>query len=148
MSEKAPANAAWGGRFAAGPSAIMQRINVSLDVDKRLYAQDIAASLAHGAMLVRQGIIAPEDGDRIAQGLAKIKTEIEAGSFPFRVEHEDIHLNIEARLARPTSGFGSATPSTGSTGRCGICRRLCSIAPPSMPRPRCRASPICNRRNR
>jgi argininosuccinate lyase len=99
MNRKAPANAAWGGRFAGGPSEIMQRINVSLDIDKRLYAQDIAGSLAHCAMLVRQGIVTPEDGERIAQGLGQIKNEIEAGSFPFRPEQEDIHLNIEARLA-------------------------------------------------
>jgi argininosuccinate lyase len=95
----APANAAWGGRFAGGPAAVMQRINVSIDFDKRLYAQDIAGSTAHCAMLVQQRILSREDGDAIARGLAQIKTEIEAGTFPFRTEHEDIHLNIEARLA-------------------------------------------------
>jgi argininosuccinate lyase len=95
----APANAAWGGRFSGGPAEIMQRINVSIDVDKRLYAQDIAGSLAHCAMLVRQGILVAEDGAAIARGLEQIRAEIEAGAFPFRIEHEDIHLNIEARLA-------------------------------------------------
>jgi len=95
----APANAAWGGRFAGGPAEIMQRINVSIDVDKRLYAQDIAGSLAHAAMLVRQGILSSEDGAAIAKGLEQIRAEIEAGTFPFRAEHEDIHLNVEARLA-------------------------------------------------
>ncbi|HEY5209977.1 MAG TPA: argininosuccinate lyase [Stellaceae bacterium] len=99
MSDKSSANAAWGGRFAGGPAEIMQRINVSLDIDRRLYAQDIAGSLAHCAMLVRQGIVTPEDGGLIAQSLAQIKNEIDAGSFPFREQHEDIHLNIEARLA-------------------------------------------------
>ena len=99
MSKKPPANAAWGGRFAGGPSEIMQRINVSLDVDKRLHEQDIAGSLAHSAMLVRAGIIAREDGERIAKGLAKIRDELAAGKFPFDPAHEDIHLNIEARLA-------------------------------------------------
>ena len=94
-----PANAAWGGRFAGGPAEIMQRINVSIDFDKRLYAQDIAGSTAHCAMLVQQRILSREDGDAIARGLAQIKAEIEAGTFPFRTEHEDIHLNIEARLA-------------------------------------------------
>ena len=93
------ANAAWGGRFAGGPAEIMQRINVSIDVDQRLYAQDIAGSLAHCAMLVRQKILTAEDGEAIARGLAQIRNEIEAGRFPFRTEHEDIHLNIEARLA-------------------------------------------------
>ena len=97
--EAAPsANAARGGRFVAGPSEIMQRINVSIDFDRRLYAQDIAGSKAHCAMLVRQKILSPEDGEAIAGGLEQILAEIEAGSFPFRAEHEDIHLNIEARL--------------------------------------------------
>jgi argininosuccinate lyase len=99
MSKRPTANAAWGGRFAGGPSEILQRINVSLDFDKRLYTQDIAGSVAHCAMLVRQGIIAREDGERITLGLAQIKEEIEAGAFAFKAEHEDIHLNIEARLA-------------------------------------------------
>src|SRR5580658_2460530 len=92
------ANAAWGGRFAGGPAEIMQRINVSIGFDKRLYAQDIAGSLAHSDMLVRQKVLSREDGDAIARGLAQIQAEIEAGTFPFRDEHEDIHLNIEARL--------------------------------------------------
>jgi argininosuccinate lyase len=77
----------------------MQRINVSIDFDKRLYDQDIAGSLAHCAMLVRQNILGREDGEAIARGLEQIRREIEAGAFPFRAEHEDIHLNIEMRLA-------------------------------------------------
>jgi argininosuccinate lyase len=94
-----PANAAWGGRFASAPSEIMQRINASLEVDQVLYAQDIAGSLAHCAMLVKRKIISRKDGNAIARGLANIRREIEEGRFPFRIEHEDIHLNIEARLA-------------------------------------------------
>ena len=74
-------------------------INASLDIDKRLYAQDIAGSLAHASMLVRRRIISPADGAAIAARPQRIKREIEAGKFPFRIEHEDIHLNIEARLA-------------------------------------------------
>ncbi|HXP29796.1 MAG TPA: argininosuccinate lyase [Stellaceae bacterium] len=97
-AKPAAANAAWGGRFAGGPAEIMQRINVSIDFDKRLYAQDIAGSQAHCAMLVERRILSPEDGAAIARGLEKIRGEIEAGTFPFRAEHEDIHLNIEARL--------------------------------------------------
>jgi argininosuccinate lyase len=93
------ANAAWGGRFAAGPAAVMQQINASLEVDKRLYAQDIAGSLAHCAMLVRKRIISRSDGNAIVRGLGRIRREIESGIFPFRIEHEDIHLNIEARLS-------------------------------------------------
>jgi argininosuccinate lyase len=92
-------NAAWGGRFAAAPSDIMQAINASLDIDKRLYAQDIAGSLAHSAMLVKRRIISRADGAAIAKGLERIRRDIERGKFPFRIEHEDIHLNIEARLA-------------------------------------------------
>jgi argininosuccinate lyase len=94
-----PANAARGGRFTGGPAEIMQRINVSLELDKRLFAQDIAGSLAHCAMLVRRNIVSKEDGEAIARGLEQIRREIENGLFPFRAEHEDIHLNIEARLA-------------------------------------------------
>ena len=98
QSASISANAARGGRLTGGPAEIMQRINASIDLDKRLYAQDIAGSLAHCAMLVVQRIITPKDGEAIARGLEKIQAEIENGSFPFRTEHEDIHLNIEARL--------------------------------------------------
>jgi argininosuccinate lyase len=94
-----PANALWGGRFAAGPAAIMRDINASIDVDRRLYAEDIAGSQAHCAMLVARGILSPEDGAAVAAGLARIKAEIESGEFAFSAEREDIHLNIEARLA-------------------------------------------------
>ena len=91
-------NAARGGRLTGHPAEIMQRINVSIDFDKRLYAQDIAGSLAHCGMLVARRILSREDGEAIARGLEKIRAEIKAGQFPFRIEHEDIHLNIEARL--------------------------------------------------
>ena len=93
------ANALWGGRFAGGPAAIMRRINASIEFDKGLYAEDIAGSLAHCAMLVAQRIITPQDGEAIAAGLEQIRGEIERGAFVFREENEDIHLNIEARLA-------------------------------------------------
>ena len=93
------ANKLWGGRFETGPAAIMRRINASIDFDKRLYAEDIAGSKAHCAMLVAQNIISPEDGDAIAGGLEQIRQEIDAGAFVFSEANEDIHLNIEARLA-------------------------------------------------
>ena len=89
----------WGGRFAQGPSAVMAAINVSIDFDKRLYAQDIRASAAHCRMLVASKIIGPEDGRKIEDGLAQVLAEIEAGTFPFRAEYEDIHMNVEARLS-------------------------------------------------
>jgi argininosuccinate lyase len=97
-----PKNPMWGGRFAGGPAAIMRRINASIDFDQRLYAEDIAGSEAHCAMLVAQHIISPEDGAAIAEGLAQIRAEIAAGAFQFSEANEDIHLNIEARLAELT----------------------------------------------
>jgi argininosuccinate lyase len=95
----APASSMWGGRFAGGPAAIMQRINASIDFDQRLYAQDIRGSQAHCKMLVKQGIITAADGEAILAGLAQVLQEIESGAFPFRTELEDIHMNVEARLA-------------------------------------------------
>ena len=89
----------WGGRFAAGPGAIMQEINASIDFDRRLYRQDIAASKAHAAMLAKQGIISRDDAAKIAHGLDTILSEIEAGKFRFKRELEDIHMNVESRLA-------------------------------------------------
>ena len=88
----------WGGRFAAGPGALMQAINVSIDFDQRLATQDIAGSKAHSDMLAAQGIITTEDRDAIHTGLDEIGAEIAAGTFPWSAELEDIHLNIEARL--------------------------------------------------
>jgi len=92
------ANEMWGGRYAAGPSAIMERINASIGFDRRLYAQDIAASKAHCAMLVDQGIVAAGDGAAIRDGLDAILKEIEAGGFEFKAALEDIHMNVESRL--------------------------------------------------
>ncbi|WKL59114.1 argininosuccinate lyase [Asticcacaulis sp. ZE23SCel15] len=88
----------WGGRFNAKPDQIMQAINVSIEVDKRLWAQDIAGSRAHAAMLSQQGIISSDDAQQIDTGLATIAEEIQSGVFPFRAEFEDIHMNVEARL--------------------------------------------------
>jgi argininosuccinate lyase len=92
-------NSLWGGRFTGGPAEIMRRINASIDFDKRLYAEDIAGSKAHCAMLVAQDILSPQDGASIAAGLDQIKSEIESGGFVFSAERDDIHMNIEARLA-------------------------------------------------
>ena len=88
----------WGGRFTSGPAEIMQRINASIGVDRRLWRQDIAGSRAHAAMLVRRGILQPADGTAIALGLDQIEKEIADGRFAFKVELEDIHTNIESRL--------------------------------------------------
>jgi len=92
------ANMQWGGRFAAGPSVIMQEINASISFDRKMWRQDIAGSRAHAAMLARQGIITGADEAAIREGLEYITDEIEAGRFGFTADLEDIHMNIEARL--------------------------------------------------
>jgi argininosuccinate lyase len=91
-------NKMWGGRFSERPDAIMEEINVSIDVDRHLYAQDIAASKAHAAMLAAQGIITENDAENIAKGLDTILSEIGKGSFTFKRALEDIHMNVESRL--------------------------------------------------
>jgi argininosuccinate lyase len=99
-------NTQWGGRFAAGPSAVMQAINVSIGFDRRLWRQDIRGSLAHAAMLARIGLIGAEDEQAIRSGLEAIAREIEAGAFPFAEALEDIHMNIEARLTERVGDAG------------------------------------------
>ena len=89
----------WGGRFASGPAAIMEKINTSIDFDWHLYRQDIAASKAHAEMLAKQGIIGADDARRIVQGLDTILSEIGSGKFQFKRQLEDIHMNVEARLS-------------------------------------------------
>ncbi|MEX2453759.1 MAG: argininosuccinate lyase [Rhodospirillaceae bacterium] len=93
------ANRMWGGRFSAAPDTLMERINASIGFDKALYAQDIAGSKAHAAMLGAQGILTVEDVAAIHDGLDRIRREIESGEFAFRAELEDIHMNIESRLS-------------------------------------------------
>jgi argininosuccinate lyase len=92
-------NKMWGGRFGESPAAVMEEINASIDFDRHLYRQDIAASKAHAAMLAAQGIITAHDAAAIAHGLDTILSEIEAGKFSFKRALEDIHMNVESRLA-------------------------------------------------
>ena len=92
-------NKMWGGRFASGPGAIMEEINVSIDFDKALYRQDIAASKAHADMLAKQGIITANDAKKIAHGLDTILSEMTEGKFTFKRALEDIHMNVEGRLS-------------------------------------------------
>lgn len=92
------ANTMWGGRFAAGPDAIMEAINASIGFDQRLASQDIAGSRAHAAMLAATGIITDNDAEAIREGLLTVLSEIETGDFPFSTALEDIHMNVEARL--------------------------------------------------
>ncbi|MFZ5721045.1 MAG: argininosuccinate lyase [Pseudomonadota bacterium] len=99
--------AMWGGRFSGKPAELMQAINVSIGFDKRLAAQDLAGSRAHAAMLRTAGVISSEDEAAIQDGLNAIEAEINEGTFPFRDEFEDIHMNVEARLREligPASG--------------------------------------------
>ncbi|MBN7783511.1 argininosuccinate lyase [Ponticoccus gilvus] len=91
-------NQMWGGRFAAGPDAIMEAINASIGFDKRLAAQDIAGSRAHAAMLAATGILSDSDAEAIRKGLLTVLSEIEGGTFEFSTALEDIHMNVEARL--------------------------------------------------
>ena len=97
MSDKS-SNQMWGGRFAAGPDAIMEAINASIGFDKRMAAQDIAGSRAHAAMLAAQGIVTSSDAEAMREGLLTVLSEIETGKFAFSTALEDIHMNVEARL--------------------------------------------------
>ena len=91
-------NKMWGGRFAAGPDAIMEAINASISFDQRMAAQDIAGSRAHAAMLAAQDIVSDSDADAIRKGLLTVLSEIEGGTFAYSTALEDIHMNVEARL--------------------------------------------------
>jgi len=92
-------NKMWGGRFRASPDAVMEEINASIDFDRHLFREDIAASKAHAAMLAEQGIIAADDARKIAHGLDTILSEIESGKLKLARALEDIHMNVESRLA-------------------------------------------------
>ena len=102
----ASANMQWGGRFATAPASIMQAINVSIGFDRHLWRQDIAGSRAHAAMLAHTGIISQDDRAAIDAGLAGIGDEIAAETFVFSDALEDIHMNIEARLAERAGDAG------------------------------------------
>ncbi|SDI48632.1 argininosuccinate lyase [Lutimaribacter saemankumensis] len=91
-------NQMWGGRFSAGPDAIMEAINASIGFDQRMAAQDIAGSRAHAAMLAATGILSDSDAEAIRKGLLTVLSEIEGGTFQFSTALEDIHMNVEARL--------------------------------------------------
>ena len=88
----------WGGRFSEAPSKIAQEFNASWTFDRRLALVDIQGSLAHAAMLAKQGILTTQEEAQIRQGLQAVEQEILRGTFPWREELEDVHMNIEARL--------------------------------------------------
>jgi len=96
MSGNSGSNQMWGGRFAAGPSAVMREINASIPFDKALWRQDIAASKAHVAMLGKQGIVTTDDAALIAGGLDQVAAEYEANGVPEDWDLEDIHMTTEA----------------------------------------------------
>lgn len=98
MGTEVNSNSMWGGRFDQKPDALMEEINASIDVDKRLAEQDISGSKAHADMLASQGIISMQDANDIKAGLDQILAEIKAGNFKFSKALEDIHMNVEARL--------------------------------------------------
>jgi argininosuccinate lyase len=96
----------WGGRFAEATEASVERFTASVHYDARLYRHDIAGSRAHARMLVRQELISAAEGEAIERGLAEILAEIEAGTFVFRPELEDIHMNIEKALTDKVGAAG------------------------------------------
>ena len=98
----------WSNRFKSKMSPSFQKIGSSINIDKRLYEQDVAASIVHTQMLIKQKIIKSSDGIKIVNGLKKIKNQIDKGQFNFQEKFEDIHLNIEKKLFEiigPSAGF-------------------------------------------
>ena len=91
-------NQSWGGRFSEPVDAFVARFTASVDFDKRLYRHDIMGSIAHATMLAKVGVLTADERDAIEAGLKQIQAEIEAGQFDWRVDLEDVHMNIEARL--------------------------------------------------
>ncbi len=102
----------WGGRFEKRPTAFLEKFGASIEVDRRLWAEDIAGSTAHAKMLAKQGIISSDDAEAIAVGLAAIGEEIARGDFEFRVADEDVHMAIE-RVLTERIGTAGARLHTG-----------------------------------
>ena len=97
----------WGGRFTKAEEKNALDFNASISYDCRMYREDIAGSIAHAKMLAAHGIISKEDQEKITKGLLSIKKEIDEGTFPFSVELEDIHMNIEKRLTEEMGDAGA-----------------------------------------
>ena len=96
----------WGGRFAAETDKLAEAFNNSLDFDRRLWREDLDGSRAHARMLAKQGILTEEEAQKILEGLDRIQEEIESGTFPWRDEYEDVHMNVEARLTELVGEVG------------------------------------------
>ena len=99
-------NASWGGRFTESTDAFVAAFTASVGFDRRMYRQDINGSIAHARMLARIGVLSHEDCEAIITGLEEIRGEIERGEFPWSVELEDVHMNIEARLTERIGDAG------------------------------------------
>lgn len=99
MGDSTKANKMWGGHYALGPAEAFAAINPSIDVDKRLWREDIQGSIAHADMLAAQGILSADEAKSITEGLRSIEADIAKGNFTFTTALEDIHMNIEAALA-------------------------------------------------
>jgi argininosuccinate lyase len=167
MTKNPESNSMWGGRFSARPDQVMEAINASIDVDKRLAEQDIAGSKAHAAMLAKTGVITQADEAAIQTGLDQVLSEIREGKFQFSKALEDIHLNVESRLkeiigeaagrlhtARSRNDqvaldFRLWVKSACQTRRDQITAlmKACWRRPKPTPTPSCRASPTCRRRS-
>src|SRR5690554_4106023 len=96
MSQDQTTNQSWGGRFSEPVDAFVARFTASVDFDKRLYKHDIQGSIAHATMLARVGVLNDAERDSIIDGLRAIQSEIEAGQFDWRVDLEDVHMNIRS----------------------------------------------------
>ncbi|MFB1034214.1 MAG: lyase family protein, partial [Sinobacterium sp.] len=98
MSDNDNAAKPWGGRFSEPTDAFVERFTASVQFDQRLAQQDIQGSLAHAKMLTKVGVLSESEHQQIQDGLAVISEEIKAGTFPWSIQLEDVHMNIEARL--------------------------------------------------
>jgi len=106
MSESTPTRKPWGGRFAEATDAFVERFTASVEFDRRLYAHDIAGSIAHARMLAHVGVLSAQEGTQIVQGLEAIRSEIDEGRFTWSVALEDVHMNIEAHLTERIGEVG------------------------------------------
>ena len=89
----------WGGRFSQPTDAVVERFTSSIEGDKRIAFEDVEGSIAHATMLGEAGIVSGDDAEQMRQGLAKVRAELEAGTFPWNPQLEDVHMNVERRLA-------------------------------------------------
>jgi argininosuccinate lyase len=106
MSQLDHKSEAWSALFSEPMSDLVKRYTASVSFDKRLWLADITGSLAHAAMLERQGVISATDAAEIRRGMAQVRAEIESGSFEWKLDLEDVHLNIEARLTQLVGDAG------------------------------------------